>query len=157
MLERRSVHRHGGRRRDGNCHQLSAQGFNCVLTDAGLFTAMEALQVANYAVLDHCGTPVNLSVTKLSYLHIAVQPVFIIAFAPELVPRKARQKACKIVFGICGLSTVVMLLQVMPIAPLGHAYLAAHCVWIAGALFRAIGTLLGMIPTTDWLYLLNAP
>lgn len=85
----------------------------------GFFTVMEALQVAGYAVLDQCGTPANKSVTMLSYLHIAVQPMFINAFALELVPRANKQKARNLVFGLCTVSTAVMLLQIMPIAQFG--------------------------------------
>ncbi|MDA9979806.1 DUF5765 domain-containing protein [Yoonia sp.] len=85
----------------------------------GFFTVMEGLQVAGYAVLDQCGTPANKSVTMLSYLHIAVQPIFINAFALELVPSEVRQKARRLVFSICALSTIVMFLQIMPIAEFG--------------------------------------
>ena len=83
------------------------------------FTVMEALQVAGYAVLDQCGSTTNQSVTVLSYLHIAVQPFFINAFALELVPKTAKKKTRKLVFGVCALSSVVMLLQIMPVSQLG--------------------------------------
>lgn len=85
----------------------------------GFFTVMEALQVTGYVVLDQCGTTANRAVTMLSYLHIAVQPIFINAFALELVPLETRKRARKYVFGFCALSTGVMLLQVMPIAHFG--------------------------------------
>ena len=85
----------------------------------GFFTVMELLQVAGYAVLDQCGTPANRSVTFLSYLHIAVQPVFINAFALELVPRDTKHKARNIVFGLCAASTAIMLLQLVPVAQFG--------------------------------------
>ena len=52
----------------------------------GYFTVMEALQVSGYLVLDQCGTRANQTVTLLSYFHIVLQPLFINAFALELVP-----------------------------------------------------------------------
>jgi len=53
----------------------------------GYFTVMEALQVAGYAVIDDCTSPVNQSVTVLSVLHIVFQPLVINAFAMTLVAR----------------------------------------------------------------------
>ena len=50
----------------------------------GYFTFMEALQVAGYAVIDECTSPVNQSVTVLSVLHIVFRPIFINAFAMAL-------------------------------------------------------------------------
>lgn len=86
----------------------------------GYFTAMEALQVAGYLVVDQCGTPENKAITMLSYLHIVFQPLFINAFAMELVPEPVRVRARMWIFGFCALSSVVMLAQVLPWAPLGN-------------------------------------
>lgn len=80
----------------------------------GYFAAMEALQVAGYAVLDQCGTKTNEAVTLTSYLHIVFQPFFINAFAMELVPRPVKLRVVKWVYAICALSAVVMLLQLVP-------------------------------------------
>ncbi|MGO4910164.1 DUF5765 domain-containing protein [Pseudorhodobacter sp. W20_MBD10_FR17] len=80
----------------------------------GYFAAMEALQVAGYAVLDQCGTKTNEAVTLASYLHIAFQPFFINAFAMELVPRPVKQRAKTWVYAICALSTFLMLVQLIP-------------------------------------------
>jgi len=52
----------------------------------GFFTVMEALQVGGYAVLDQCGSRVNQADTLLSFLHIALQPLFINAFAMAVAP-----------------------------------------------------------------------
>ena len=80
----------------------------------GYFTAMEALQVAGYAVLDQCGTKTNEAVTLASYLHIVFQPFFINAFAMELVPKTVKRRAKTWVYAICALSAVVMLAQLVP-------------------------------------------
>ena len=47
----------------------------------GYFTVMEFLQATGYAVIDQCGDPANRTITLLSYLHIAFQPLFVNAFA----------------------------------------------------------------------------
>ena len=67
----------------------------------GFFTFMEALQFWGYVVLDQCGTPANRSVTVLSYVHIAIQPFFINAFAMELVPAAVKRRARFLVFSGC--------------------------------------------------------
>lgn len=80
----------------------------------GYFTGMEALQVAGYGVLNECGTPANEAVTLASYLHIVFQPVFINAFAMELVPKSVKQRVKYWVYLICALSAVIMLAQLVP-------------------------------------------
>ena len=85
----------------------------------GFFSIMEALQVWGYAVVDDCGTVANRSVTILSYLHIAIQPFFINAFAMELVPRSIKHRARPWVFAACAISSLVMLIQIVPYQPFG--------------------------------------
>lgn len=80
----------------------------------GYFTLMEALQAAGYAVVDQCGSSANQSITFLSYLHIVFQPFFINAFAMELVPAPVKARLRRSVFALCGLSALVMLLQLVP-------------------------------------------
>jgi hypothetical protein len=80
----------------------------------GYFTAMEALQLAGYAVLDACGSPLNQVVTLLSFLHIVFQPFIINAFAMELVATADKARARPWVYGACTISAVVMLLQLYP-------------------------------------------
>lgn len=85
----------------------------------GYFTAMEALQLGGYAVLDQCGTPANRAITWLSYLHIAFQPLFINAFAMELVPAPVKARVRPWVFGLAAASALVMLAQIAPLPGLG--------------------------------------
>lgn len=80
----------------------------------GYFTLMEALQVAGYAVINECSSPVNQSVTLLSVLHIVFQPIFINAFAMTLVARPISDGMKVLVFSLCAASSVLMLLQLYP-------------------------------------------
>ena len=89
----------------------------------GYFTVMEALQAAGYAVADDCGGSTNAALTLLSYLHIAFQPFFINAFAMELVPGPIRSRLKRGVYALCGLSALVMLLQIMPLGFAGSCRL----------------------------------
>jgi hypothetical protein len=84
------------------------------------FTLMEVLQIFGYKVVDQCGTSANISVTVLSYLHIAFQPLFINAFAMELVPQPVKFQVRRWVFALSGASAAIMLLQIMPIASFGQ-------------------------------------
>lgn len=80
----------------------------------GYFTLMEALQVAGYAVIDQCSSPVNQTVTLLSVLHIVFQPLFINAFAMTLVSRPVGRGMRSLVFSLCAASSVLMILQLYP-------------------------------------------
>lgn len=80
----------------------------------GYFTVMEALQVAGYMVIDQCGAPANQTVTLLSVLHIAFQPLFINAFAMALVARAVPGWMKMMVFALCAASAVLMILQLYP-------------------------------------------
>lgn len=84
------------------------------------FTAMEALQVAGYLVIDDCGTASNKTVTVLSFLHIVFQPFFINWFAMELVPKPVKAKVRKWIFALCAASVGVMLMQLVPWPALGQ-------------------------------------
>jgi hypothetical protein len=83
------------------------------------FTAIEGLQLAGYAVVDQCDTTANKSITLLSYLHVALQPVVINTFALQLVPEKVRKKAIKPVMLVCVVTVALMLAQLIPWRPLG--------------------------------------
>lgn len=80
------------------------------------FTLMEALQFAGYMVIDQCASPANQTITLLSVLHIVFQPFVINAFAMALVSRPVSMRMKTLVFGLCGLSAVVMILQLYPFA-----------------------------------------
>jgi len=80
----------------------------------GYFAAMEALQVAGYAVADQCGSAANETVTLLSILHIVFQPFIINGFAMAMVQRPVGPGMRVVVFTVCALSAAVMLLQLYP-------------------------------------------
>lgn len=78
------------------------------------FAAMEGLQLAGYTVIDQCGTPANQTVTALSMLHIALQPIVINAFmlawlAPGLAEGRRRR-----VMWLALVASVLMLVQMVP-------------------------------------------
>ena len=80
----------------------------------GFFTAMEALQVAGYWVIDDCGTSTNQTVTLLSYLHIAVQPIFINAFAMAIVAVPVSPTMRRAVYSLAALASVLIMLRLVP-------------------------------------------
>lgn len=80
----------------------------------GYFTFMEALQLAGYLVIDQCGSAVNQTVSLLSILHIVFQPFFIHAFAMSLMGARVGLRMKTLVYGLCGLSSIIMLLQLYP-------------------------------------------
>lgn len=79
------------------------------------FAAMEALQAAGYLVINACGTPANRAITFLSFLHIAIQPIFINAISLELIPPEIRNRIRSYVYFICGACTVLTLAQLLPL------------------------------------------
>lgn len=133
----------------------------------GYFTAMEALQAWGYAVIDQCGTPSNFTVTLLSYLHIAFQPLVINAFCMALLGTALSPAARRRVFALAGLATFLMLARLVPMpwagtcqlgTPLcGPGYCTVSGGWHLGwtvplndLLARAlmIGPLVDMLPVT---------
>lgn len=85
----------------------------------GYFTVMEALQAAGYAVVDQCGSRANVSITLLSYLHIAFQPLFINAFAMATAPVAPTAQLRRWVWLLAGLATAFLLLRLVPAPALG--------------------------------------
>lgn len=86
----------------------------------GYFTLMEALQATGYAVVDQCGTTANRSVTLLSYLHIAFQPLVINAFAMAIAPRPVSARLRRAVYAVAALCTAAMLLRLVPAEAFGQ-------------------------------------
>lgn len=80
----------------------------------GFFTLMEALQVGGYWVLDECQTGANRSVTLLSYLHIAFQPIVINAFAMTVAPAGVHAPMRRLVFALASVATAMLLLRLVP-------------------------------------------
>ena len=85
----------------------------------GYFTVMEALQATGYAVVDECSNPANKSITLLSYLHIAFQPLVINAFAMAIAPEPVPERQRRWVYALAALATGFMLLKLVPLPALG--------------------------------------
>lgn len=83
------------------------------------FTLMEALQGAGYPVANECGSTANQTITVLSYLHIALQPLVINAFAMAIAPAAVSPGVRKWVWGITALASLLMLLRLVPIEAVG--------------------------------------
>lgn len=85
----------------------------------GFFTLMEALQAAGYAVVDQCGSRANQTITVLSYLHIASQPLFINAFAMAIAPSEVSRTMRRWVWILAGSASLLMLVRLVPIEAVG--------------------------------------
>lgn len=84
------------------------------------FTFMEALQAAGYAVVDQCGTLPNQTVTILSYLHIAAQPLFVNAFAMAIAPTAVSAGMRRWVFLLAGTASALLVLRLVPVEAFGQ-------------------------------------
>lgn len=73
------------------------------------FSGMELLQAATYTVIDRCGLPANVWLTRLSYAHIAFQPFFINRLAMSFVPDDKARQIRRWVWAICAVGTALML------------------------------------------------
>jgi hypothetical protein len=78
------------------------------------FAAMEGLQLAGYMVIDQCGTPANRTVTALSMLHIALQPIVINAFMLAWLAPSADDGTRRWVMRLAILGSALMLVQMVP-------------------------------------------
>ena len=85
----------------------------------GYFALMEGLQLAGYLVIDQCGTPGNRTVTQLSMLHIALQPVVINAFMLALVSGGVAPRVRWRVMGLAAAASAIILAQLLPLPALG--------------------------------------
>lgn len=81
----------------------------------GYFSVMEALQAAGYGVIDQCDLGTNKTVTLLSYLHIAFQPLFINAFAMELLPVPVKARLKPWIYAVATLATAIIVLRLFPL------------------------------------------
>jgi len=78
------------------------------------FAAMEGLQLAGYLVIDQCGTPVNRTLTALSMLHIALQPIVINAFMLAWLCPGATRRTRRTVMALSLLATLLVAVQMVP-------------------------------------------
>lgn len=84
------------------------------------FTLMEGLQATGYSVVDQCGLPANRSLTLLSYLHIALQPLVLNAFAMEIAPQVVPAIVRRRIYAIAAVASLLLLGRLLPWEALGH-------------------------------------
>ncbi|WP_068113819.1 DUF5765 domain-containing protein [Tropicimonas marinistellae] len=84
------------------------------------FTIMEALQAVGYSVVDQCSAPENRTVTLLSYIHIALQPLVLNAFAMEIAPQEVPRHIRRRVLVAAGFMTLLILGRLLPWDALGQ-------------------------------------
>lgn len=78
------------------------------------FTAMEALQLVGYSVIDDCQAPANRPVTFLSYLHIALQPIAINLFAMAMIGPSITPRVRRIALSLSTLAAVILMVRLIP-------------------------------------------
>ncbi len=80
------------------------------------FSVMEFLQFFSYFSLDQCSLQSNSTLTLLSYLHIAFQPIFIAACMMSL-SGKITAKGRRVMYGVALFCTGLMLIRLIPLFP----------------------------------------
>ena len=83
------------------------------------YALMEGLQLAGYMVIDQCGSTANQTITVLSMLHIAVQPLILNDFIMALVRADLTVGQRRMVYGLSALASALILVQLLPVAELG--------------------------------------
>lgn len=81
----------------------------------GFFAVMEALQAGGYWVIDECSLTSNQTITLFSYLHIALQPIFINAFAMSVAPMVVSPGMKRAVYALAFGATLLILLRLIPL------------------------------------------
>ncbi len=81
------------------------------------FSLMEFLQYFSYASIDQCALSSNTTLTLLSYVHIALQPVFFNMILMAGVPGGVAPAMRRRVYALSLLASVLMLLKLVPIEP----------------------------------------
>jgi len=83
------------------------------------FASMEALQFWGYQSIDQCELPSNQASALLSYVHIALQPLFINAFGMALVGGVSA-RMWRWIMGLTALVSLSLLMRMVPMAFVGE-------------------------------------
>lgn len=83
------------------------------------FGLMELLQAVSYFYLGACLSSENKTLTLLSYLHIAFQPIFINALVMYFIPAPVRKKLFWPVIILASFVTLMMIVKLYPFAGAG--------------------------------------
>ena len=81
------------------------------------FSLMEFLQFFSYFSLNQCSLQSNSTLTLLSYVHIAFQPVFVAMCIMALSGKKMTPKARRFMYGFSLFCSGLMLIRLVPIFP----------------------------------------
>lgn len=82
------------------------------------FASMEALQFWGYQTIDQCDLPGNQASALLSYVHIALQPLFINAFGMALVGGVSA-RMWRTIMGLTAVVSLLLLMRMVPMAWVG--------------------------------------
>lgn len=82
------------------------------------FAVMEGLQYWGYQGIDQCDLPGNRTSAMLSYVHIALQPIFINAFGMAIIGGVSA-RLWRLVMGLSVLASILLLFRMVPMASIG--------------------------------------
>ena len=94
------------------------------------FASMEALQFWGYQTIDQCELPGNQASALLSYVHIALQPLFINAFGMALVGGVSA-RMWRTIMGLTAVVSLLLLMRMVPMAWVGACVPGHDAVWSA--------------------------
>lgn len=81
------------------------------------FSVMEFLQFFSYYWINQCALESNSSLTLLSYIHIAFQPIFINMIMMHSVAGGVSARTRRVAYGISIVVAVLLLAKLLPLAP----------------------------------------
>jgi hypothetical protein len=82
------------------------------------FSLMEFLQFFSYATINECALTANSSLTLLSYIHIAFQPLFVNMFLMySLKKRRPTKRTRALVYTLCFITSGILLIKLIPLDP----------------------------------------
>ena len=82
------------------------------------FAVMEGLQYWGYQGIDQCDLPGNRTPAMPSYVHIALQPIFINAFGMAIIGGVSA-RLWRLVMGLSVLASILLLFRMVPMASIG--------------------------------------
>ena len=79
------------------------------------FSLMEFLQFAGYLYLNQCSLETNSFITQLSYLHIALQPIFVNMFFLTFLPISHQMRVRPYAYVGAAVVSALLLLKLVPV------------------------------------------
>ena len=81
------------------------------------FSLMELLQFMSYSSINECALTVNTTLTLLSYIHIAFQPIFVNMFFMGRMAKPPSKRVKWWAYGAAALTTLILLVKLIPFDP----------------------------------------